>query len=315
MARLWFLIVAALVPSLAFADCGEITRRLFGIEIGGPRTYLTNLPAGISLYPDKREWLTAGIDAVTGKSHELNQLSLQAQIHWHENRVVAVLATIRGASDSDIASARDIVITMSGTEFRPNTVPPNQFLHCGDGLRTQLVTSQIVRSKESVTPLLIVSVEHSKLKDEMQNSLRSRDENDKRLRSAAEAGDARAQTILAKSLSKSDRMQARQWLRRAAEAGYAEAQHDLAKSLGVFSDPESWLWFEKAASQGYEQTVIYLRGVMAYRICDAQYGRKYLELLKKVVTNAGQHEKVRQSAEAALSYAISFREKNPGRCD
>ena len=306
----WFVMLLVLASSFAFADCGDITKGLFGIEIGGPRTYLNSLPAGLSLSPIKQESLTSGVDSISGKRQPIDLM--QAQIIWHENRVIWVMAIIRGVSEAEIEDIRSTIIRMSGTDILPKTVPPNQFLRCGDGLQVHIVKSQVFSSRDSPTPLLVLDARHSKLKSEMESSIRPRDQEEKVLIAAAEGGDARAQVILAKSLS--DRTQARQWLRRAAEAGYAEGQYELGYSLGILSDPESWSWFEKAALQGYEQALNYVRGVMMYRICEPQYGQKYLDFLKATVAGAAQHEKMQKSAQAALDYAIRFRERSPNTC-
>ena len=313
-AHLW--IIAAILPCNAFADCGDITRRLFGFEVGGPRTYLSTLAPGISLQ-GKQEWLAGGVDRFSGRSQHVNNLSFQGQIHWHENRVAIVLATIQGGSTADIDSARGLLIAMSGTQVRPNAATfPIEALQCSDGLRAQLTRSQIVGSADSATPVLLLAVEDPRLKSEMQSALRSRGADESRLLSAARAGDTRAQLILGKSyLSKNDHAQARQWLRTAAEAGNAEAQHELGRSLGIFSAPESWSWFEKAASQGHEETVAYVRNVMFHRICDGQYGHRYLEFLTNVVSNARQHGKVHHSAEAALLHVTRYRERSGGNCN
>src|SRR5688572_25451718 len=236
----WFLTVAALFPALGSADCGNITRQLLGVETGGPRTYLTtNLPVGISLYSEKLEWLTGGADALTSKSSELRQLNLTAEIYWHENRVAWVTIIVQGGAGSDIASARQNVIAISGiTEFLPP--PANEYLRCGDGLMAKVGISQRSGPNNSVIPLLVVLIEHPKLKKELITSSQSGAENEKRLAAAAHAGDLRAQTILGKSHK--ERAKGTEWLRRAAKGGYAEAQHELALRLGL-SDPESWLWF------------------------------------------------------------------------
>jgi hypothetical protein len=167
----WSLSIAALVPTYGFADCGNITKQLLGVEIGGPRNYMTVLPSGILLKNEvKQEWKTSGIDTAVGKSSELRQLDMQAKIHWHEDRVALVLVFIQGAA-SDVSAAREKVLALSGIrEFYPQ--PSDEFLRCGDGLMARVNKISQAGGPQGPVPLLVLLIEHPKLKKEMLNSQR-----------------------------------------------------------------------------------------------------------------------------------------------
>lgn len=313
MLRHCFAVLASLAASLAYGDCGDVTKGLLGIEIGGPRAYLTSLPEGLELFPYKQEWLTGGVDTISGKTAQFD--ILQAKVSWHENRVALVLVTIQGTTTAEIDSAQAAILKRAGVDFLPDTIPAKTYLRCGDGLRAQLTRSQIVRSRESVIPLLIAIVENSALKSALLQASRPSAQQEKDLQSAAEGGDVRAQFLLAQWLkSKNDRTQATQWLRRAAEAGYADAQHELGVLLGLLAEPDSWNWFEKAASGGREHTLAYVRGLMFNLICDRIHGRRYFDFLQTVVANSGAHQKAHKAAQTDLRRVVHMRERGAGHC-
>lgn len=288
---------------MALADCADLTKRLFGFEIGGPRSYVDRLPTGLSLFPERREMLTAGVDAISGKSQQMDFRSVQ--IFWHGNRVVRVMAIIQGSSGADIDAAHGRVMQLAGVGFYPKSIPPNQFLHCSDGLIARVVRSQQVRSKDDVVPLLILSVENPKLMAAMKESISvPREEQEQDLIAAAESGDTRAQVILGNNyLSRNDRPRGIPWLRRAADAGSVEGQYKLGLALGIFKDPESWTWLERAAVQGHEEAFSYVMRVVGFhRICEAPEGR-YVAFLRAVA--ATNHEKIRKMAQNLLPSAVS----------
>jgi hypothetical protein len=162
----WSLSTAALLPAFGYADCGDITKKLLGVEIGGPRTYVKGLPTGISLKNQlKQEWPTGGVDTASGKSSELRQLEMQAKIHWHENRVALVLVFIQGPG-TDVAAARERVLAISGVkEFYPP--PSEEFLRCGDGLMARVNKIGETGGPNGPVPLLVLLIEHPQLKKAM----------------------------------------------------------------------------------------------------------------------------------------------------
>jgi len=86
--------------------------------------------------------------------------------------VVSVLATIRGLSENDIDEVRKTIVGISGKEFKPKAVPANEFLSCTDRISARVVKSKIVRSKDSVIPILTLAVEDPKQKSAMTNTAR-----------------------------------------------------------------------------------------------------------------------------------------------
>ena len=158
--------VAALALALssnALADCGDLTKRLLNVDVGGHRNYLGNLPSGMKM-SFQHNFGDNGMDMMTGAGMSLDVSS--ASVYWHNDRVYMVLARIHGKDDGDIERALSTVLSVANTDFDPNPrlVPKGQYLRCGDGLTAKVFRSQIIGAQSKRTPILIISVENSKLK-------------------------------------------------------------------------------------------------------------------------------------------------------
>ena len=291
------LLAAIAYSSASIADCGNITKQLFGVDVGGPRLYRERLPQGLSLFPQRVETLNSGIDGIVGKSRMVD--IKQAQVYWHQERVTMVMAHVQFATPEERDAALNSYAALSGKEPVRNERTGSIGFKCGDGLTVTLGKSQQVWSKEKTVPMVMVLVEHPQLKADMfSQASQSKETTNQELLAAAEKGDARAQMILGKQLlGKGDREGGRKWLRRSAEAGNVDAQFDLGKSLGIFEDPESWTWFEKAALQGDMETLSYVYMVTQTRMCE-QAGARAQELLQRVSRASNLDEKFRSAAQA-----------------
>jgi len=147
-------------PSNALADCGDLTKRLFNVEVGGARTYLTNLPSGIAI-TFQHGVADNGVDMMGGK---VNALDFQGSAYWHNDRVFMYLATIRGTSDADIENAVTTLLSVANMDFDSNIklIQKGGDLRCNDGLSAKIERSQIVG--QSTIPILTVGVYNWKLR-------------------------------------------------------------------------------------------------------------------------------------------------------
>jgi hypothetical protein len=154
----WF----ACAPALA--DCGDLTKTLFGVEVRGQRNYLGNLPPGLVHFDFTRGSLTEGVDVVFGESQGMKFADIK--IFWHEQRVVSVIAIAprpaTSAFQDDLAAISRIV----GADFVYNDREDNYRWRCSDGLYVMARDSKVVRSAGDV-PLSVLLVEDPKLKREM----------------------------------------------------------------------------------------------------------------------------------------------------
>lgn len=158
-----FFVAFLAVSSHALADCGHLTKRLLNIDVGGPRRYLDNLPSGVK-FSFQHNFGDNGIDMMSGSVMALDINSASA--YWYNDRVYMVLARIHGKDNRDIDQTLRRLLSIADTDFDPNQrlVPPGEYLRCKDGLTARITRSQVVHSQTSQIPILVVSVEHSKMK-------------------------------------------------------------------------------------------------------------------------------------------------------
>lgn len=311
MRATYWLCIACLLSNLSHADCGAITKQLFNIEIGGPRNYLTETPAGLSLAQVKHEWLHGGIDILGGTTAGLNVR--QVHVSWHEDRVVEVLATFQGKTNMEINDITKRLLNIANRGFSPDSFPPGQFLNCGDGLVTRMSTT-VLHGPQDTAPVMALLVSNSALKKQMQAASPTQAQMEKDLLAAAENGDPRAQRLLGKAyLQRNDRDQGMKWLKLAADSGSAEAKYELGKAMGLFENAESWKWLESAAIQGYDEALSYVSRLMWLRLCDSPFGRRYVDFLTAIAKNA-QNPRTQVLAHKHLKQALRFRERNTGTC-
>jgi len=156
-------VVVLSLSSNALAGCGDLSKRLLNVEIGGARNYLGNLPNGMKM-SFQHNFGDNGMDMMTGEGMGLAISSASA--YWHNDRVYMVLARIHGKDDGDIEKALSKLLSIANTDFDPNPrfVPKGEYLHCSDGLTARISRSQIVGAQSKRTSILTVSVEHSKMK-------------------------------------------------------------------------------------------------------------------------------------------------------
>ncbi len=149
------------MPLNALADCGNLTRQLLNVTLGGTRDYLTNLPDGLRV-TSQHGSDESGVDQIQGKSSGLTIRG--SMIYRHQNRIYLVQTIISGADAIEIEEALKKVLSIAGTGFDPNPrlVPPGEQLHCNDGLHARIVRTQQILSR--TIPLLVVHVEHPKLR-------------------------------------------------------------------------------------------------------------------------------------------------------
>ncbi len=160
MARYVFIFLLACLPLKALADCGNLSRQLLNVTVGGTRDYLTSLPQGLQV-TSQHGSDDGGSDQIQGKSSGLTIRG--AMVYRHEHRVYLVQTIISGADEEDIERILKKVLAIAGTDFDPNPklVPSGQYLRCTDGLSARVVRTQQVLTR--TIPLLVVHLEHPRL--------------------------------------------------------------------------------------------------------------------------------------------------------
>jgi len=161
--RLGFAAILLTLSANAFADCGDLPKRLLNIDIGGPRGYLGNVPNGVKI-SFQHNFGDNGMDVMAGSVMGLDINGASA--YWHNDRVYMVQARIHGKDASDIERALSTLLSIAKTDFNPDPrlVPKGEYLRCADGLTARILRSQIVRSQSNQIPILVMTVEHPKLK-------------------------------------------------------------------------------------------------------------------------------------------------------
>jgi TPR repeat protein len=257
------------------ADCGDLTKQFFGIEIGGPRRYLRTLPDGFSLHESRMDFGRGGQDSLEGQSQGIS--FQQVHVWWYEERVVAVRGRAAGKTAQDVEDALNRMKRAASKEFSPRTVPPEQYLNCSDGLAAQLVRAWTGDEKQPTARFLLFDVEDRKKHGEMTNGLRSH-----------------------KPLDRVERIQA---LRPVAESGDADAQYFLGVDLGIRGTMEGLPWLEKSALQGHEGalTHMYRHLYRRDRLSDATTASRYVDALKRVTESRQATPRAKQIAQTQLS--------------
>ena len=163
-------LVALLHATTAFADCGAISEQLFGVRLGGPRTYLNQVPTGLSMSQAKQDWKFGGMDVLTGTSQEID--FLQASFFWHEGQVVLVQAIARGPTKEALDGVLVKVSKLAAAEFRYEQRGDNFHMQCNDRLRVMAAKGQ--GAGGASTPpvqILVLTIEHP-LRAEMEKAIR-----------------------------------------------------------------------------------------------------------------------------------------------
>ena len=163
-----FVTFTYVAPSLA--DCGDMAKSLLGVELGGQRSYLTHLPAGLSLSPVKQDWKSSGIDVLTGNSHKIQ--FAQISVYWHKDRPASVIARVHGATTSSLDEALETISSLASLQFTHDARPDVYQLPCKDHLLVRARKGEIGRgAAKPVIPILMLSIDHP-LKVEMERDLR-----------------------------------------------------------------------------------------------------------------------------------------------
>ena len=165
------ILIALTHATTAFADCGAISERLFGVKLGGPRTYLKQLPTGLSVAEAKQDWKFGGMDVLTGTSQEID--FLQASLFWHEGQVVLVQAIARGPTSESLDGVLTKVSKLAAAEFQYEQRSEKFHMHCNDRLRVTATKGQGAGGV-STPPIqiLVLTIEHPLLKAEMEKAVR-----------------------------------------------------------------------------------------------------------------------------------------------
>ena len=163
-----FVTLAHVAPS--FADCGDMAKRLLGIEMGGQRSYLTQLPSGLSLTPVKQDWKSSGIDVLTGNSHKIQ--FAQISVYWHKDRIASVIARAQAPTASNLDEALQTVSSLASLQFTHDARSDAYQLPCKDHLSVRARKGEIGRAGgKAGIPVLMLSIDHP-LKVEMEKDLR-----------------------------------------------------------------------------------------------------------------------------------------------
>lgn len=170
LAALWIPVLVHASP--AAADCSDMAERLFGVQLGGARTYLSRQPSGLSLSPVRQDGSLAGIDRLSGTSHKIE--FLQISVSWHKERAVSILATARGRTPLALDEALQTISKLASLQFAHDARSDLYRLPCGDGLSVQASKTQIVRGGGIADiPVLTLLIDHP-LKAEMVKEVKGR---------------------------------------------------------------------------------------------------------------------------------------------
>lgn len=152
-------------PSKAQADCGDITRQIFNVEVGGLRTYLDNLPKGISMVGEQAFGDGTGVDVMTGKAVGLTLRTSSAI--WRNDRVFMFSVQLQGTSEDDIENAERTFLSIANTGFSTNPKSPEiKYLRCNDGLKALITRAHTtaIPGRIASMPVLVLSVNETLLR-------------------------------------------------------------------------------------------------------------------------------------------------------
>jgi hypothetical protein len=144
-----------------------MAKHLVGVELGGQRTYLSQLPAGLSISPLKQDWKTSGMDVLSGTSHKIE--FAQITVYWHKDRAVSVMARAHGATQAALDEALHTISNLASLAFEFDPRSEQYRLPCHDQLLVRATKGQLNRN----IPVLMLSIDHPS-KGEMEKDLRGR---------------------------------------------------------------------------------------------------------------------------------------------
>ena len=159
---------ALIASSEAAAACRDLTKRLFNVEVGAARSYLSDLPAGLKLSAQHNAG-DGGMDLINGTTHSFKVKG--ASVYWQNGRVYWVIAHIWPKDDADVERALALLLSLANTGFdtNPRLVPRGEYLRCSDGLTTRISRRQTPYGTQGkVVPILTLTVEDSKMKLRLQ---------------------------------------------------------------------------------------------------------------------------------------------------
>lgn len=176
LARIGVAILTCWLHAQATAACGDVSKQLFGIEIGGQRDKF-DPPPGLTRYqslpsPDLQ---ASGIDLLRGKSQGI---SFHVQVFWHQGRVTSIAANSLPQSEESLEEAVNIIEKIAGLQFTQNQRDLNFYLNCSDGLLVLVNKGRGGFSSKNSKgiPVLGLLLEDPKLKNEMMIAMYCKDE-------------------------------------------------------------------------------------------------------------------------------------------
>ena len=102
-------------PKEGRPDCSQLSQLLFGIEMGGPRSYLDELPRGLVLGMPRPTANNMGRDSISGMTHGLPLRN--AGIIWNEDRVSKILASFSSEYPFELDIYFDYIESLMNTDF------------------------------------------------------------------------------------------------------------------------------------------------------------------------------------------------------
>lgn len=149
-------------PVGAFANCGDIPKALFDVEMAGARSYLTTLPDGFRVettvhnpgnpgYP-----MVGGRDTLWGESQGISHVAHLTW--WRDQRVITIEDSILTSSTRSFERKLEIISGIAGISFEYSPSADNYTLDCEPELSIHVCREAF---PVAPTPRMILVIEHA----------------------------------------------------------------------------------------------------------------------------------------------------------
>lgn len=128
----------SVTPKEERPNCSQLSELLFGIEMGGPRTYLDKLPLGFE-YRNQRDGGFWGTDSVSGTTHGMQLRNMG--VMWHEDKVARLIANFDVEFDFELDVHLNKIEELSNAHFEYDDSSEIYELFCDSGVTITASTS------------------------------------------------------------------------------------------------------------------------------------------------------------------------------
>lgn len=151
------LFLLLLAAGTAHADCARMTTQLFGVEMAGPRTYLSTPPEGLTPFI-RQSWGEGGTDSFRGSRHGIEFRALA--LSWYKDRVVGAVAQIQAGADGGDEVLRTLA-QLAGSEFTYWAPGERYQMSCADGASVAASKTQIYGGAgKPPAPIVMLVIQH-----------------------------------------------------------------------------------------------------------------------------------------------------------